>query len=152
MPSSLVTRELYYSPQQMFDLVADVEQYPQFVPNWVMVRVRHRPDGSGYHTDQVVRYGPVRHSFGSDTSLRPPHQIEVYSNDSLFRHMTLLWDFHLAEDQGCRITLSVDFELRSRALQALGAILSRDSVTKMVDAFEERAKQVYGPPAARSHD
>lgn len=151
MPSTFVSREVYYAPEQMFALVADVEQYPAFVPHWQAVRVRNRRD-DGYHTDQVVRLGPVRHTFSTDTRLRVPQEIHVLSQDPPFRTLSLHWKFNLAEDYGCRISLDVHFELRSLALRALGALLSKESVTRMIDAFETRAGEVYGPPSHASHD
>jgi coenzyme Q-binding protein COQ10 len=135
----------------MFALVADVESYPQFVPNWHMVRVRNRTETS-YHTDQVVRFGPMRHTFTTDTRMVPPHQITVSSKDTPFRFLDLSWAFRPADDGGCWIELEVSFELRSRALQAISSILSRDSVVRMVDAFEHRAQDIYGPPAHASHE
>lgn len=151
MPSTYVTREVYYGPDQMFALVADVERYPEFVPHWAAVRVRNRTPTS-YHTDQVVRLGPVRHTFTTDTRLTAPDSIVVESADSPFRRLSLQWNFNRAEDGGCRINLTVDFELRSRALQAIGALLSRDSINRMIAAFENRAATVYGPPVRSSHD
>lgn len=150
MPSTHVTRELYYSADQMFSLVADVERYPEFVPNWQTVRVRDRQDNS-YCTDQVVRLGPMRHTFSTHTTLEPPRRILVSSNDPPFRNFELLWTFEPAEDDGCRISLTADFDLRSRALQAIGSILSRDSVVRMVNAFETRAHSIYGAPTHASH-
>jgi len=151
VPSTFVTREVYYAPAQMFALVADVERYPEFVPFWQAVRVRNRRPG-GYHTDQVVRLGPVRHTFSTDTSLREPAEIHVFSQDPPFRFLSLRWTFDHAEDDGCRISLDVDFQLRSLALRALGALLSREAITRMIDAFETRARSIYGPPPQESHD
>lgn len=150
MPSTTVTREVYYSPEQMFALVADVDSYPEFVPSWQAVRVRNRRDTT-YTTDQVVRIGPVRHSFTTRTTLTTPQKIEVTSTDPPFRTFSLVWCFDLADDGGCRITLLADFELRLRALQVIGAILSTDSINRMISAFETRARTLYGPPGAESH-
>ncbi|GAB3448611.1 type II toxin-antitoxin system RatA family toxin [Insolitispirillum peregrinum] len=151
MPATTVTREVYYSPQQMFALVADVARYPDFVPNWQMVRVRPLDDTS-YRTDQVVRFGPMRHTFTSTTSLQAPDRITVTSSDSPFKTLQLQWHFAVADDGGCRITLTVDFELKVRAFQAITSILSRESVVRMVDAFEHRAQDLYGPPNHVSHE
>lgn len=151
MPTTTVTREVYYPPQKMFNLVADVERYPEFLPTWQAVRVRNRT-AQGYDTDQVVRLGPVRNTFTTHTSLRPPGTILVQSSQAPFREFALTWTFDHADDGGCQISLDVRFELRSRALSALGALLSRESVTRLVAAFEDRARTLYGPPAHASHD
>lgn len=150
MPSTLVSREVYYTPEQIFALVEDVERYPEFVPYWQAVRVRNRTE-SGYHTDQVVRLGPMRHTFTTDTMIEAPARITVLSNDPPFKRLSLAWEFHLADDGGCRIDLRVDFEIRSRALQAIGVILSKDSINRMISAFEDRALALYGPPLKQSH-
>jgi coenzyme Q-binding protein COQ10 len=134
----------------MFALVADVSRYPEFVPYWHAVRVRDRRD-DGYRTDQVVRLGPMRHTFSTDTRLLPPAEIVVTSGDPPFRHLSLQWKFHRAEDGGCRISLRAEFELKSLTLRALGALLSTESINRMITAFEERARAVYGPPDAASH-
>lgn len=150
MPSTFVSREVYYSPEQMFALVEDVEHYPEFVPNWQAVRVRNRTE-NGYHTDQVVRLGPMRHTFTTDTKTEAPFKITVTSTDAPFRQFGLNWEFHLAPDGGCRIELTSEFEMRSRALQAIGMILTKDSINRMISAFEDRALALYGPPANQSH-
>lgn len=150
MPSTTVTREVYYSQEQMYSLVADVESYPAFVPNWQAVRVRNRRD-DGYTTDQVVRMGPVRHTFTTRTRTVAPSLIEVTSSDPPFRSFSLRWSFETAEDGGCLITLVSDFELRIRAFQVIGALLSSDSIHRMISSFETRARALYGPPGAESH-
>ncbi|MFA7430361.1 MAG: type II toxin-antitoxin system RatA family toxin [Rhodospirillaceae bacterium] len=151
MPTTTVKREVYYPPHRMFDLVADVERYPEFLPTWQAVRVRNRT-GDGYDTDQVVRLGPVRHTFTTHTRLILPNAIEVHSTQAPFRAFSLQWKFDVADDGGCNIHLNVTFELRSRALSALSALLSRESVDRMVTAFEDRARRMYGAPARASHD
>ncbi len=151
MPTTTVKREVYYPPHRMFDLVADVERYPEFLPTWQAVRVRNAKD-DGYDTDQVVRLGPVRHTFTTHTRLTRPDAIRVQSSQAPFRQFELQWTFDVADDGGCLITLDVTFELRSRALSALGMLLSRDSVDRMITAFEDRARRMYGPPANASHD
>ncbi|WP_019643593.1 type II toxin-antitoxin system RatA family toxin [Novispirillum itersonii] len=150
MPSTTVTREVYYSQEQMYSLVADVESYPAFVPSWQAVRVRNRKEDS-YITDQVVRLGPVRHTFSTRTRLVAPSVIEVTSSDPPFRSFRLNWSFETAEDGGCRITLVSEFELRIRAFQIIGSLLSSDSIHRMISAFETRARALYGPPGAESH-
>lgn len=151
MPSAFVTREVYYSRDQMFALVADVRRYPEFVPYWHAVRTRDLGNGA-YHTDQVVRLGPVRHTFATTTHLRAPDQIHVTSQDPPFRKLSLLWTFEIAPDNGCRISLDAEFEVRSLALRAVGMLLSKESISRMIDSFEQRARAIHGPPAHESHD
>lgn len=135
----------------MFELVAAVERYPEFVPYWQAVRVRNQSDTS-YRTDQVVRFGPLRHTFTTTTRLYRPERIEVISRDPPFRRLSLVWRFETADDGGCRIGLGVDFELTARLLSAIGGLFSRDSVMRMIGAFENRARHIYGAPAHMSHE
>jgi coenzyme Q-binding protein COQ10 len=144
--SHKVSRVLPYEPEQVFDLVADVERYPDFLPWWVAVRVRKR-DGNVYDTDQVIGFGIVRAKFSSKTVLRRPERIDVTSTDRPFRHFNLTWLFDPAPDGGCRVGLSADLEFRSKFLQELlGAAVARVP-RRIVTAFETRAHQLYGPKA-----
>lgn len=146
MPARTVSRTVPYSSEQLFDLVADVERYPLFVPSWAAARIiKHLPDG-GYRTDQILRVGPMREEFITETHLSRPTRIEVVDVKGPFDHLHILWNFTSIDDNACHIDLSVDVQLRSRALRALSSIMAGDSVDRMVRAFEDRARQVYGPP------
>ena len=135
---------LPFEPEQLFDLVADVERYPDFLPWWVAVRVRNR-DGNVYDTDQVIAFGIVRAKFSSKTVLWRPERIDVTSTDRPFQHFNLTWLFDPALDGGCRVGLSVDLEFRSKLLQELfGATVAR-MPRRILTAFETRSHQLYGP-------
>lgn len=145
MPARTVSRPVPYSSAQVFDLVADVEHYPLFVPSWAAARIiKHLPDG--YRTDQILRVGPMREEFITETHLRRPARIEVVDVKGPFDHLHILWNFTELGGGACHIDLSVDVQLRSRALRALSSIMAGDSVERLVHAFEERAHHVYGPP------
>lgn len=147
MPARTVTRTVPYPPERLFDLVADVEHYPLFVPNWAAARIiRHIP--GGYQTDQIVRFGPLREEFVTETHLEKPHAITVTAVKGPFDHLQILWSFTAVPEGACDIALTVDVELRSRALQVASRIMAGDSAERMVHAFEERARHVYGPPDA----
>lgn len=139
-----VTRVVFYGRERMFDLVADVERYPEFVPLWQAARVHDRTD-RGYRTDQVVRLGPLRYRFSTCTRLHRPDRITVFSNRPPLRELRLTWTFDPLADAKCRIGLDARFDLRSRILAPIGLILSRESIERMIDAFERRARHVYGP-------
>ncbi len=147
MPARTVNRTIPYPPDRLFDLVADVEHYPQFVPNWAAARIiRHLPDG--YQTDQIIRFGPLREEFITETHLHRPQRITVTAVKGPFDHLQILWSFMPVAEGACHIELTVDFELRSRALRAVSQIMAGDSPERLVHAFEERARHVYGPPEA----
>lgn len=145
MPARTVQRTIPYTAEQLFDLVADVEHYPLFVPSWAAARIIKRlPDG--YRTDQILRVGPMREEFITETHLARPDRIEVVDVKGPFDHLHILWNFTNVPGHACHIALSVDVQLRSRALRALSSIMAGDSVERLVHAFEERARHVYGPP------
>ena len=143
MPSHEVHRLLGYTPEQLFDLVADVDRYPEFLPWWTEARVRER-DGDIYYTDQVVGFGPIRERFGSKTVLRRPERIDVTSSDPPFQRFHLVWQFNSVSAKGCRVVLKADLEFRSRILQdAFGWRLAGET-RRIIAAFQSRAEQFYG--------
>lgn len=143
MPSHEVHRLLGYTPEQLFDLVADVDRYPQFLPWWIEAKVRKR-EGDVYYTDQIVGFGPIRERFGSRTVLRRPERIDVTSSDRPFQHFHLVWQFNPVSGKGCRVVLKVDLEFRSQFLQGLFSWRLAGETRRIMAAFESRAEQTYG--------
>lgn len=139
-----IERRLPYSADQLFDIAADVERYPEFLRWWIAVRVRDAcPER--YCTDQVLGLGPLRIRFTSETRLARPSRIEVISNDPAFRHFGLSWAFDPQSGGGCCASLSVELELRSRLLQAILEGVLPDTAGETMAAFEARARQLCGP-------
>ncbi len=145
LPSYTENRALCYTPEQLFDLVADVERYPEFLPWWVAARIRKR-DGEVYYTDQVIGFGPIRERFPSKTVLKRPERIDVISDGGPFRHLEIQWTFEPAPRRGCLVGFHLDFELRSKLVQRLFALLLSDAARRVVATFERRAREVYGRP------
>lgn len=143
MPSHEVHRLLGYTPEQLFDLVADVDRYPEFLPWWIEARIRKR-EGNVYYTDQVVGFGPVRERFGSKTVLERPERIDVTSSDPPFQHFHLAWQFSSVSAKGCRVVLKTGLEFRSRALQDLFGWSLAGETGRIIAAFQSRADQFYG--------
>ncbi|MEO5374383.1 MAG: type II toxin-antitoxin system RatA family toxin [Alphaproteobacteria bacterium] len=143
MPMHAVNRHLAFAPEQLFDLVADVEKYPEFVPWWVAATVVKK-DGEGYHTRQVIGLPLVRQEFQTRTVLSRPGSIHVTSSDKPFRHLDMLWTFDQAPEGGSQVALRVSFEFQSMRYSMLASIISGDGVRRLVDAFQARALQVYG--------
>jgi coenzyme Q-binding protein COQ10 len=146
MPSHEVHCSLPYTRDQLFDLAADVERYPDFVPWWVAARVSKR-EGNVYYTDQVIRFAVVRKRFDSKTVLRRPERIDVISADKIFRRFHLIWLFNPPPDNGCRVALVVDLELRSKLAQDLFGRAILRTAGSIMSAFEARAHRLYGPSA-----
>jgi len=133
----------------MFDLVADVEQYPAFLPLCEALRVRRRAaSGEGVETliaDMTVGYKAIRETFTSRVTLdRPRLRILVEYVDGPFRHLENRWAFHQLDDVGCEVDFFISYEFKSMALGlVMGAVFER-AFHKFAEAFEERARTVYG--------
>lgn len=144
MSTYQASRDLAYKPEQLFDLAADIERYPEFVPWWIAAKV-HRREGSVYYTDQVVGYGAFRQRFGSRTELQRPSRILVSSTDTAFRAFKIDWRFDPLPGAGCRVELGVDLELRSPLAQKLFRRTISHTVGSLITVFEAHAHQLYGP-------
>jgi len=136
----------------MFDLVSDVESYPQFVPLCLALRVRRRKEDQGILTliaDMQVGYKAIRETFTSRVSCdRSRLEILVEYIDGPFKHLENRWIFH---DQGdgrtCIVEFHIDYEFRSRALSLLMGGMFDAAFRKFAEAFERRADIVYGSTA-----
>jgi coenzyme Q-binding protein COQ10 len=145
--STRAERLLPYPAEALFDLAADLEQYPRYLAGWICARVYEREAGVCY-AQQLVGFGPVRMSFRSKALMHRPERIEVSSDDSPFRRFVLLWQFEGTQPhEGCRVSLSVELELRSRLLQGWVERLGPAATLNVLFAFEQRARQLLGPPA-----
>lgn len=148
MPTHAERRRLCYSRQQMFDLVADVEKYPQFLPWCIACRIRTRPAPNMFLADMMIGFKMFREKFTSEVTLREPHRIDVVYHEGPFRYLTNHWNFEEDARGCCIIDFYIDFEFHSRTLQALIGRLFNEAVQRMVNAFERRAAQLYGPAPA----
>ena len=138
-------RVLPYTPKQLFDLVADVERYPEFLP-WVSaVRIRKR-EGNVFHADLVIGFKMIRERYGSRVTLNEPDRIDVTYTQGPLKYLNNHWKFLPREDGHCLIDFYVDFEFRSKVLQRMIGVLFNEAVRRMVGAFEARARELYGPP------
>ncbi len=149
MPTYAVNRLISHSPEQLFDLVADVERYPEFLPWWRAARIE-RWDGDAYYTDQVIGFrGFVGERFRSKTVLDRPTRIDVASHGGPFRRFDIRWTFEPAPSAGCRVGILVDVEPRPKLVQGLLTLLFVNAMRRVVGAFERRARQIYGPAPER---
>jgi len=136
-------RYLKYTASQLFDLVADVERYPQFLPWVTEARIRYRQD----HTilvDMTMRLGPLRKRFSTVGLLHRPNRIDISSYDPLFDRFEQRWNFEPATDGGTNVEYHVHFKFRSRVLQMLTAKSFADRAMMMMSAFERQARRLYG--------
>ena len=149
MPTHAEKRLLRYTPEQMFDLVADVRRYPEFLPWCVGARVVSRSEKEVV-ADLTIGFKMFRESFRSQVTLDRPEHIQVRYLKGPFRYLNNQWRF-LPHPEGAEVRFFVDFEFRSRLLQAVIGTVFNEAVRLMVRAFERRAMQLYGrgaPPGA----
>ena len=151
MPTHAEKRKMPYSASEMYALIADIEAYREFLPWCQAARIRKRtplPNGSGevIEADLVIAFKVFREKFGSRVSLRPnDSQIDVEYLDGPFRYLNNHWHFRPEPDGGCTVDFFVDFEFRSRTLQALIGLVFNEAMQRIVRAFERRAEALYGP-------
>ena len=139
---------LPYTQQQMFDLVAGVERYPEFLPWCIGARIRERSEKLVI-ADLIIGFKMIRERFTSRVDLdRPNLAIDVTYADGPFKHLSNRWRFEPTAEGGCIIDFYVEFEFRSLVLQKLIGVLFHEAVKRMVAAFETRARALYGPPTA----
>jgi coenzyme Q-binding protein COQ10 len=143
MPTHAEQRHLPYSQRQLFDLVAGVEKYPEFLPWCTAARITRREDNS-FLADLIVRFKVFQERFTSRVTLHPYAQVDVAYITGPFRYLNNHWRFIEADDGGCIIDFYVDFEFKSKVLQKLIGLLFNEAVSRMVSAFEARARDLYG--------
>ena len=149
VPHFSTRRRVRHSASDMFDLVADVERYPEFVPLCRDLKVRQRePKGEGVEiivADMTVAYKLVRESFRSRVTLdRPKLQILVEYLQGPFSHMENRWTFSPTGEGGCEVEFFIDYEFRSRTLGLLMGGVFDAAFRRFAAAFERRADEVYG--------
>ncbi len=152
MPKFSTTRRVQHSADEMFDLVADVEKYPSFVPLCQALTVRRRSDGEGgtqiLIAGMTVAYKLLRETFTSRVTLdRSNMQILVNYLDGPFSRMENRWCFTPKGEDSCEVQFSIDYEFRSRMLGLLMGTMFDAAFRKFSAAFERRADEVYGKRA-----
>jgi coenzyme Q-binding protein COQ10 len=137
------TRRLPYSAQKMFDLVADVSRYNQFLPWVIATRVRSDSE-TEMVADMVVGFKSLRESFTSRVAKHRPREIAVHYVDGPLSDLDNVWTFREIDENTCEIDFSVDFQFKNRVFQALAGKYFDRAFRKMVEAFERRADEIYG--------
>jgi coenzyme Q-binding protein COQ10 len=149
MPEYSTTRRVGHSAADMFNLVADVEKYPQFVPLCGALNVRERKStGEGVEilvADMTVAYKLIRETFKSRVTLdRPRLQVDVAYLDGPFRRLDNCWTFRPIDPNKCEVGFSISYEFRSRTLGLLMGAMFDAAFRRFAAAFETRADAVYG--------
>lgn len=143
MPRHAERRQLPYTPEQLFDLVADVGRYPEFLPWCTAARIRSRSEAE-LVADLVIGFKGISERFTSRVQLdRPALEIHVGYQKGPFKHLDNHWKF-IEVDGGVLVDFYVEFEFRSFILEKLIGAVFTEAVRKMVSAFEGRARDLYG--------
>ena len=143
MPRHTETRNLSYTPDQMFDLVADVKRYGEFLP-WVAA-TRVRSDSETLMiADLVVGFKSLKETFASRVKKHRPSEIEVDYLEGPLKYLHNSWKFRSDGKGGTDIDFCVDFAFKSRIFEALAGQMFDRALRRMIGAFETRAHELYG--------
>jgi len=143
MPGIHEVQVLPYSAEQMFDLVADVGRYQEFLPWVIATRVKSDSD-TEMVADMLVGFKALREKFTSRVEKDRPHRLEVFYLDGPMKDLDNRWLFRPRSDGGCEVDFCVDFTFRSTVFEALAGQYFDRAFRKMVAAFEARAHRLYG--------
>lgn len=148
MPTHSEHRKMPYTQQQMFDLVADIGRYPEFLPWCTAARLRGEhdiADGKVVDAELIISFKLFRERFTSRVTMHPEtKKIEVEYLDGPFKYLINYWHF-LPDDHGCIADFHVDFEFKSKVLQGIIGVVFGEAMRRIVKAFEDRALALYGP-------
>ncbi|MEM6812388.1 MAG: type II toxin-antitoxin system RatA family toxin [Pseudomonadota bacterium] len=146
MLSHFEEKYLPYSREKMFALVAAVDQYKEFAPWCVASRIKKWEGDDVFLADLIVGYKVFREKFSSRVFLKEPDEIYIEYQEGPLKNLKNKWVFKEADDGGCLIEFSVEFEFKNAALQTLANLFFTEVVKRMVSAFEARAIELYGAP------
>ncbi|HHX89612.1 MAG TPA: type II toxin-antitoxin system RatA family toxin [Paracoccus sp.] len=152
MPRHTENRTLPYTARQIYDLVADVARYPEFLPWTAAARIRSRQPLAGrsegaevMEADLVISFKVFRERFGSRVTLLPAEgRIETEYLDGPFRYLQSYWEVEDRPGGGCEVRFLVDFEFRNAMLQKIIGVVFDEAMRRIVGAFERRAEELYG--------
>ncbi len=146
MTSHSETKFLPYGAKEMFDLVADISSYPEFLPWCAAARIRkeiQKGEVKQIEADLIISFKVFREKFGSRVLVDPDkYIIETDYIDGPFRYMHSVWSFRDSEE-GCEVKFNVDFEFKNAVLQSLIGLVFNDAMQRVVRAFERRASELY---------
>lgn len=143
MPRHSETRHLPYTPEQLFDLVADVGRYDEFLPWVVAVRMRSSSETETV-ADLVVGFSAFKERFTSRVVKQRPDRICVDYIEGPLKYLHNEWQFERAADGGTNLHFSVDFAFKSRLFETLAGQMFDRALRRMTGAFERRAAALYG--------
>lgn len=147
MPGIHEVHALPYSAEQMFDLVADVKRYPEFLP-WVIATRIKSDSETEMVADMLVGFSAIREKFTSRVTKDWPNLITVHYVDGPLRDLDNRWAFRALDAHSCEVDFCVDFSFRNKMFEALAGQYFDRAFRRMVEAFEKRAAELYGAPSS----
>ena len=149
MPRHSETRQLPYSPDQLFDLVADVKRYPEFLP-WVSaIRVRSSSDKE-IVADMVVGFKAFKERFTSKITLDRPQHLRVDYVEGPHKYLQNDWRFEPDGEGGTKLHFCVDFAFKNRLFETVAGQMFDRALRRMTDAFIDRADALYGSESSKA--
>lgn len=143
MPSHEEKRVLPYTSEQLFDLVMDIEKYPQFLPWCLAARINSRAKND-LSADVIVGYGPFRERFSSRVHFTRPKEIEVDYLNGPMSQLQNKWIFRDLKGGQCEVDFFIDFSLKTKLFEKIVDQFFHRALVKMINAFEVRAAELYG--------
>lgn len=134
---------LPYSSRQMYDLVDDIESYPEFLP-WCASTTVHSRSDDEVHASIALAKGAVSKSFSTINRMQSGKMIEMRLVDGPFKHLQGFWRFDALDEQACKVSVDMDFEFSNKIVSMAFGPVFNQAMSSLVDAFVERARVVYG--------
>lgn len=147
MPKHTIQQRLPYTPEQVYQLVADIEKYPEFLPWCAAARILRR-SGDTVTADLVIKFKAFQEKYTSNVVMHPPEgdvpgHVDVSLLHGPFTHLENKWQFS-ADPEGCLVDFYIDFRFKSPLLEKMIGFMFDKAFLKMVEAFSERAEDLYG--------
>jgi len=143
MNSHFETRIVPYSAKQLFDMVLDIEEYPEFLP-WCMGARINKVLKNNLEADVIIGYRFFREEFSSRVFFKESKKIEVEYLKGPMRHLQNKWEFKDLREGQCQVDFYVEFSMKSKFFEAIIEQFFQIALVKMIDSFEKRAFEIYG--------
>jgi coenzyme Q-binding protein COQ10 len=138
-----VVKRLDCCCEELFELAADIERYPEFLPGWEAVRVLQR-DCDRLHVEQHLGFPAFSHAFVSTARLEPPERVFIRSQDGPFRDLQIEWRFEACDEGLCQVSFRMEYELASHMLEIVAEPVFQAAASDVVARFRARARELYG--------
>lgn len=143
MPAHSEKRVLPYSSEQLFDLVMDIEKYPEFMPWCLATRINSR-EKDELNADVIVGYKVFREKFNSTVHFKRPKTIEVEYRQGPMKHLQNRWTFKDIRGGQCEVDFYIEFSMKTKLFESLVDQFFHRVLVKMINSFEARALELYG--------